>query len=107
MLTNDEQVLKINTTNNSHGFVGNSIQLDHDDEKGWGDAILEMIDACIYRSPAVPTRTLKYDPHSNQTSLLVGNYFISEEFSRSSGALATDGVSHLLSSNNCQSIPRH
>ena len=48
LLTNDEQVLKINTTNNSHGFVGNSIQLDHDDEKGWGDATLGMIDACMH-----------------------------------------------------------
>ena len=66
-LTKDGRVLKIDPNNNSHYFVGNStIQLDPSNYLSWGDAILG-IDGCIYWPPKDVTRTLKYDPHSNQT----------------------------------------
>ena len=46
-----------------------SSQSDHDDGIGCGDAILG-IDGCIYWSPRSFRRTMEYDPHSDQTSLL-------------------------------------
>ena len=68
-------VLKINTTNNSHCFVGNSVELDHDQySRCWGDAVLG-IDGCIYWPPRNARCILKYDPHTNQASLLVGDDF--------------------------------
>ena len=47
----NNSVLKIDTVNNSHCFVGGSIQSDHCCYDGWGDAIL-AIDGCIYWPPA-------------------------------------------------------
>ena len=63
-------VLKIDTVNKSHGFVGNSV--DSDDQKyskGWGDAIVG-IDGCVYWPPFYAARALKYDPHTDLTSLI-------------------------------------
>ena len=59
-----DRILKIDTINNSHAFIENSIQSDHRGP-GWGDAGLG-IDGCIYWPPSGARRTLKYDPHSNQ-----------------------------------------
>ena len=56
-----DRVLKIDTVNNSHGFVG-SIQSDHCWGRGWVDANLG-INGCIYWPPYIASRTLKYDPH--------------------------------------------
>ena len=42
------QILKINTTNDSHCFVRNSIDADYD--YGWDNAIMG-IDGCIYWAP--------------------------------------------------------
>ena len=92
-LTKGDQILKIDTANNNHCFVGNSIQSDHRG-RGWCDAILG-IDGCIYWAPFDARRTLKYDPHSNQTSL-VGFDFGSERRKWSNGALATDGVIYYI-----------
>ena len=39
LVTRDGRVLKINTTNNSHCFVGNSIESDHY-LSGWGYSFL-------------------------------------------------------------------
>ena len=88
------RVLKIDTTNNSHCFVGNILVLDHDDNYGWGEAILG-IDGCIYWPPCGATHILKYDPHSNLTSL-VGNNFGTDQWR--GGCLAPDGVSYCLPS---------
>ena len=92
-VTEDCRVLKIDTANNnnSHCFVGNSvIQSDHCGI-GWGDAILG-IDGCIYWPPKNSTRTLKYDPHSNQISLVGDNF----DCFYMHGALATDGVIYCM-----------
>ena len=76
------RVLKIDTTNNSHGFVGNSV--DSDDQKyreGWNDAILG-IDGCVYWPPHEARHTLKYDPHTDLTSL------VGDDFGRNAGPYA-------------------
>ena len=67
VLANNCRVLKIDAANNSHGYVGNSIQF------AGGDAILG-IDGCIYWPPKNDRRILKYDPHSNQTSFVGDNF---------------------------------
>ena len=87
----DGRVLKIDSTNNMHCFVGNSIESDHNQySRGWGDAILG-IDGCIYSPPMKARHILKYDPHSDQTSLVEddsGN--ITSKWW--GGSLASDGV---------------
>ena len=97
-LAENSRVLKIDTTNNSHCFVGFRIQLSYHVHDGWGDAILG-IDGCIYWPPDEARCILKYDPHTlNGTTL-------HEDFERQghskwmSGALATDGVIYCLPSN--------
>ena len=93
-LAKGDRILKIDTANNSHCFVGNSIQSDHSGN-GWCEAILG-IDGCIYWAPFHAKRTLKYDPHTNQTSL-VGCDFGSERSHKwSNGALAADGVIYCI-----------
>ena len=88
-LAEGSRVLKIDTTNNSYCFVGNSPIYDFDDFN-WGDAILG-IDGCIYWPPLNARYALKYDPHTDQTSL-VGEDFGSEKYKWDSGALTLDGV---------------
>jgi len=90
------RVLEIDTTNNSYCFVGNRIQSDHAEGMGggWGDAILG-IDGCIYWPPFNARRTLKYDPYTDQTSL------VGDDFGRNgrrwiSAALASDGVIYCI-----------
>ena len=63
---------------------------------GWGDAILG-IDGCIYWRPYDARRTLKYDPHSNNQTSLVGDDFGREKKKWYSGALATDEVIYCIS----------
>ena len=88
--TNDGRGLQIDTASNSYGL---SIQLKN---LGWGDAILG-IDGCIYWPPENnSTCILKYDPHSNQSSLVGGD--LSNRGGWSSGALAIDGVIYCLPS---------
>ena len=93
--TYDGLILKINTINNSHCFVGYSVESDHDDP-GWGDAILG-IDGCIYWPPAYARRILKYDPHTNQASL-VGDDFGTNlpVYKWCGGSLASDGVIYCI-----------
>ena len=93
VITRTARVLKIDTTNNIHCFVGNSIESNPRDG-GWGDAILG-IDGCIYWPPYDACRILKYDPHSDQTSL-VGNDFGNAEHKWCGGCLASDGVIYCL-----------
>jgi hypothetical protein len=92
----DGQVLKIDSTNNFHCIVGNTVELDLY-EIGWRDAILGM-DGCIYWPPYRATQILKYDPHSNLTSL-VGDHFEFYKFKWSGGCAAPDGVIYCLPSN--------
>ena len=88
------QVLKIDTTNNSHGFVV-TIQPGYGKAHAWGDAILG-IDGCIYWPPMEDAgRTLKYDPHSDQISL-VGDDFGRDKCKWIGGALALDGVIYCI-----------
>ena len=61
-----------------------------------GDAILG-IDGCIYWPPRYASRILKYDPHSNQSSL-VGGDFGNVLYKWYGGALATDGVIYSIPS---------
>ena len=90
------RVLKIDTTNNSHCSVGNTVQSDPDGF-GWGDAILG-IDGCIYWPPTSATYILKYDPHSNLTSL-VGDDLGDDMDKWSGGCAAPDGVIYCLPDN--------
>ena len=92
----DSRVLKIDTTNNSHCFVGRSMDGNHRRGRGWLDGILG-IDGCIYWPPMDACRTLKYDPHSNQTSL-VGRDFGIQRMKWITGALAADGVIYCIPS---------
>ena len=97
------RVLKIDTVNNSHYFVGSNIQSDHNDVEvqvcGWGDAILG-IDGCIYWPPYYASRTLKYDPYMDRTSLVGDNFGSqpSQAMKWNSGALATDGIIYCIPS---------
>ena len=87
------RVLRIDTTNDAHCIVGNNAEAAEPgfrDEGSWGDAILG-IDGCIYWPPIFASRTLKYDPHTNQTSL-VGDNYGRERIKWYGGSLASDGV---------------
>ena len=92
-ITDDGKVLKIDTTNNSYGFVGNIAESD-DPGQDWGDAILG-IDGCIYWPHIYARHNLKYDPHTNQTSL-VGNDFGVYRYQWCGGSLASDGVIYCI-----------
>ena len=95
-LTKDGRVLKIDTVNNYHCFVGNSVDSDHPEyNQGWGDAILG-IDGCIYWPPCIARSTLKYDPHTDLTSLVAGCDFGTQICKWSTGALATDDVNYCI-----------
>ena len=96
VLVEGGRVLKIDTIHNSHGFVGNSLESDHDNGWGFCDVILG-IDGCIYWAPYNNSRTLKYKPHSNQTSLLADDFGRQRaKWSSGGGALATDGVIYCI-----------
>ena len=84
----NNQVLKIDTVKNSHCVAGM-----HDADMPV-DAMLG-IDGCIYWPPCDNGYTLKYDPHSKQTSL-VGSQFETDRNNWLSGALATDGVIYCI-----------
>ena len=92
----DGRVLKIDTTNNSHCFVGNTLKWDRD-KFYWGDAILG-IDGCIYFPPSDDTRTLKYDTSHTNLSSLVGDKFGWHQYKWQGGCSAPDGVIYCLPS---------
>ena len=69
-------------------------------KNGWCDAILG-IDGCIYWPPLNANRTLKYDPHTDQTSL-VGDDFDMNNSNWNTGALATDGIVYCIPRNSNQ-----
>ena len=94
-ITCKNSILKIDTTNNSHYFVGNTVDSDHDRyHRGWGDAILG-IDGCIYWPPQNARYILKYDPHTNRASL-VGDDFGHKRNKWRVGSLASDGVIYCI-----------
>ena len=92
-VTSDNRVLKIYTSDNSYGFVGNNTNPDSNtSELGWQeDAMMLGIDGCICWPPKYPGRTLKYDPHTDQISM-VGYEFGRGRSKWSSGALTSDGA---------------
>ena len=92
-ITDDGRILRIDTTNNAHYFVGNRIESNHDGF-GWGYALLG-IDGCIYSPPICAPHILKYDPHSDQTSL-VGDDFGNTAAKWCGGSLASDGVIYCI-----------
>ena len=93
-ITGDGRVLKIDTTNNCHCFVGN-IESDHGQYgQSRTDAILG-IDGCVYWPPYYDRRILKYDPHTNNTTL-VGDDFGNTGYKWHGGSLASDGVSSCI-----------
>ena len=90
-------VLKLNTTNNSHCFVGNSVESNHDDEADdidWGDAV-SGTDGCIHWPPYNATHILRHDTYTNQTSL-VGDDYRQRQFKWNNGTSAADGVIYCL-----------
>ena len=87
------RVLKIDTTNNSHCMVGHTVESDPE-RYGWGDGIMG-IDGCIYWPPVDATHIMKYDPHSNLTSL-VGDDLGDGDDKWSGGCAAPDGVIYCL-----------
>ena len=95
-LTVDGQVLKIDTVNNSHCFFVNSVDSNHQKyQQGWGDAILG-IDGCVYWPPCTARRTLKYDPHTDLTSLVGCDFFGTRGLKWLTSTLATDGVIYCI-----------
>ena len=93
------RILKIDITNNSHCFVGFSVESNDDDEIDdvvWGDAILGT-DGCIYWPPMSGTHILKHDPYTNQTSL-VGDDYGQSQYKWKNGSLAADGVIYCIPS---------
>ena len=94
-LDKDGRLLKIDTANNTHCLVGNTVESDHDGN-GWGDAILG-IDGCIYWPPSRAAYILKYDPHTNQSSLVRDDYGL-HIYKWRGGCSATDGATYCLSS---------
>ena len=92
-IARDGRVLKIDTTNNVHCVVGNSIE-SKNDSIGWGDGILG-IDGCIYWPPMGATHIMKYDPHSKQSSL-VGNNLGDDMDEWIGGWAAPDGIIYCL-----------
>ena len=87
------RVLKINTTSNSDSIVGR-VESDHDGENGWGNGVLG-IDGCIYWPPYSATHVLKYDPHSNLTSL-VGDGLSYYSYKWGGACAAPDGIIYCL-----------
>ena len=90
--TFDGRVLKINTTNNSHCIIGNTVESNYNDGSCWGNGILG-IDGCIYWPPADGAQILKYDPHLNLTSLVGGDLGRGGGKWRG-GCTTSDGVIH-------------
>ena len=91
--TNSGRVLKINTTNNAYCIVGHAFWSDYD-QTACGNGILG-IDGCIYWPPYDTAQVLKYDPHSNLTSL-VGDDFGTCKTKWRGGCAAPDGVIYCL-----------
>ena len=92
----NDLVLKIDTTNYSHCTVGNIVEDGHTYGFRWIDEILG-IDGCIYWTPANAGQILKFDPHSNRTSL-VGDDFgrAHYEYKWRGGCAAPDGIIYCL-----------
>ena len=90
-LTENTLVLKIDTTNISHCFVGKSDFCFF----GWGNPILG-IDGCIYWPPKCASRILKYDPHSNLASLVGDEFGIDDAAKWCGGCSASDGVIYCM-----------
>ena len=90
----DCRVLKIDTVNNSHSYVGSRIA-SRVQIGSWGDAVLG-IDGCIYWAPWNHKHTLKYDPRSDKASLVGDNYEHMDTNRWMSGALAADGVIYCI-----------
>ena len=96
-------VLKIDTMNDSHCFVGYTVDDANRSENqsftmasSWGDAILG-IDGCIYWPPDTALYILRYDPYSNQISN-VGDSLGWWTDQWCSGALAPDGSIYCIPS---------
>jgi len=89
------RVMKIDTTNNSYCIVGNKNKVESKYKSGWMDGILG-IDGCIYWPPLNAARILKYDPHSNLTSLVGDDFGNHGECKWSIGCAAPDGVIYCL-----------
>ena len=86
------RVLKIDVVNNSYSFVG-GILLPHSLCR-WGAAGLGN-DGCIYWPPTGGIRALKYDPETQEASL-VGDDFGGEDSRWIGGAVASDGVIYCM-----------
>ena len=82
-------VLRIDTVNNSYDFVGGAVMTSHKDKR-WGEPVLG-IDGCIYWPPHNATHVLKFNPETNETSL-VGDNLGNASMKYISGALAPDGA---------------
>jgi hypothetical protein len=83
------QVLKVDTANNDHTWIGDPIH--SGGGQGWGDAIVGA-DKCIYWPPSYANRVLMFDPETQQLPSLVGDDFGGIRCKWQGGALATDGA---------------
>ena len=100
-VTSDNRVLKIYTSDNSYGFVGNNTNPDSNtSELGWQeDAMMLGIDGCICWPPKYAGHTLKYDPHTDQISLVCCELG-TERSKWLSGALTPGGIIYCISTCN-------
>ena len=87
------QVLKVDTTSNKYGWIGDRIYSGNG--VGWGDPIVG-VDRCIYWPPLVANRVLTFDPETQQLPSLMRNDLGERGFKWSSGALASDGVIYCI-----------
>ena len=90
VVTKDGRVLKIDTSNNSHCIVVNTVESYHSGS-GWGLGILG-IDGCIYWPPFSAAQILKYDPYSNLTSLVGDDFGYGTRMKWKGGCAVHDGV---------------
>jgi hypothetical protein len=91
------RVLRIDVVNNTYSFFGDGLANDRNDE--WSAAILGN-DGCIYWPPITFSRAIKYDPETQEVSLLVGDDF--GDCGWMGGAVASDGVIYCMPSHASQ-----
>ena len=85
-------VLKIDVVSKSYSFVGGRIW-NHDTFCRWGAGVLGN-SGCIYWPPSGARRALKYDPETQEASLLVWDG--REDGGWMGGAVASDGVIYCM-----------
>ena len=89
------QILRIDTANNDLKVIGSKIY-DGEEGPGWGRPVIGD-DKCIYFPPSYHDRVLKYNPITNNISLIDCSYGFEEDKWMSS-VLSSDGYIYILHS---------